>query len=493
MRRASIGPVLLMLLTASLFGLDLIPSARAGTLFVGGAGPGNYTTIQEAIDAASDRDMVFVHNGTYRENLLIGKTITLVGEDRYGTIIDGGGAGDVVRVEADEVFIESFTVRNSGHGKAGISFNSDWGQASRNLIVNNYLGVVVSFYASAGIADNEFRDITSDAVLGDGATSVGVGGNAFIDEGVVIGGLGTSMVVGNLFLGGGVYLGGIDGMAPYWCVVCGNQLVNGASIGLSYTSDCAVSANTIVSGGISLWRAGGTTLHHNNFVDSEASDFNNDGYLNRTNWWDDGSEGNYWSDYTGVDADGDGIGDTPYVIDEDSQDNYPLMSFRVGSPSPPRDLKGWAGIQRATLAWREPLLDGGSPVTNYSIYRRTKNQSFSLLAEIGNATAYTDLSVTPGETYYYAVSAKNSVREGSKSDSVMVQVSTDVLTLEDRARNPWVGRISVNSTPPMPPIPGKEDRVPSSDDDISNEVPVSPPPRELSSGFRQQRELRRMF
>jgi len=34
--------------------------------------------------------------------------------------------------------------------------------------------------------------------------------------------------------------------------------------------------------------------------------------------------GNYWSDYTGSDADGDGIGDTPYIIDGD-KDNYPLM------------------------------------------------------------------------------------------------------------------------------------------------------------------------
>jgi hypothetical protein len=46
------------------------------------------------------------------------------------------------------------------------------------------------------------------------------------------------------------------------------------------------------------------------------------------NLWDDGypSGGNYWSDYTGIDANGDGIGDSTYFIDSNNTDNYPLMN-----------------------------------------------------------------------------------------------------------------------------------------------------------------------
>jgi len=43
------------------------------------------------------------------------------------------------------------------------------------------------------------------------------------------------------------------------------------------------------------------------------------------NIWDSGTVGNFWSDYNGTDTNGDGIGDTPYVIDENNQDNYPLV------------------------------------------------------------------------------------------------------------------------------------------------------------------------
>lgn len=43
------------------------------------------------------------------------------------------------------------------------------------------------------------------------------------------------------------------------------------------------------------------------------------------NFWDNGTTGNYWSNYNGTDTNGDGIGNTPYVIDQNNQDNYPLM------------------------------------------------------------------------------------------------------------------------------------------------------------------------
>ncbi|MHA2434066.1 MAG: right-handed parallel beta-helix repeat-containing protein, partial [Candidatus Thorarchaeota archaeon] len=116
MKRSGLIVAMFVLVSLLFVGLRYFPEASATTLYVGGAGPGNYTAIQEAIDNAGPGDVIYVFSGTYNESIIIGTPITLVGEGREATTIDGKGLGDVISVAADNVSITEFTIKGeSGH------------------------------------------------------------------------------------------------------------------------------------------------------------------------------------------------------------------------------------------------------------------------------------------------------------------------------------------------------------------------------------------
>ena len=82
--------------------------------------PDDYTTIKEAIDNAASGDTIYVKKGVYHENLGIDKRVSLIGEDRNSTIIDGApseGYRVPVSIKCDGVNISGFTLR---YGYAGI-------------------------------------------------------------------------------------------------------------------------------------------------------------------------------------------------------------------------------------------------------------------------------------------------------------------------------------------------------------------------------------
>ncbi len=109
-------------------GISIIPSTAEDTektfypllkdkwLYVGGSGPNNYSTIQDAIDNASNGDTIFVYDQSlpYYENLIINTSIHLAGNNSQNTIIDASNTGDTIRILHDTVTISNFTIRNCG-------------------------------------------------------------------------------------------------------------------------------------------------------------------------------------------------------------------------------------------------------------------------------------------------------------------------------------------------------------------------------------------
>lgn len=194
-------------------------------LYVGGTGPGNYSTIQDAINASTDGGTVFVYSGTYYENINISRSIFLIGEDKNTTIIDGkNGFGMAVYIYADGVNISGFTLQNSGsiettgyYWESGIfvisSFNTITGNIIRenpngitlwadentitsNTITNNYdffstryFGFGISVYSSSNhtITDNVIMNNRNGISLSSSLNNV-IKNNTFSSEGIIIGG-----------------------------------------------------------------------------------------------------------------------------------------------------------------------------------------------------------------------------------------------------------------------------------------------------------------
>jgi len=114
-------------------------------LYVGGSGPNNYTSIQDALKDAKDGDTIFVYSGVYytkSPGISIFKRIRLLGEDRDTTIIDNNGAP--LSVNADGVRIENFSIRNGGPWNDGVGVKYVEGAFIKNCkISSSYTGVNV--------------------------------------------------------------------------------------------------------------------------------------------------------------------------------------------------------------------------------------------------------------------------------------------------------------------------------------------------------------
>ncbi len=110
-------------------------------LYVGGEYTQNYSSIQHAIDNASNFDTIFVFNGTYYENLVIKKQINLVGENKNTVIIDGGNLSDTIYLNAEKVKISNITIKNSGGFDAGIKIISNNNTIKNCNILNCWDGI----------------------------------------------------------------------------------------------------------------------------------------------------------------------------------------------------------------------------------------------------------------------------------------------------------------------------------------------------------------
>jgi len=167
--------VLLVMFFAVLVLLTSGGSSGEKTWYVDDDGA-DFETIQDAVNASENGDTIYVWEGTYYENVVVNKSVSLIGNGSEVTIIYGGGEGDVVRITADWCNMSGFTMRNgsSESWKAGLLVESDHNRIFDNECTSALYGI--SLWESNGNVlknntcnGNEYRGISlsgsSDNVL----------------------------------------------------------------------------------------------------------------------------------------------------------------------------------------------------------------------------------------------------------------------------------------------------------------------------------------
>lgn len=142
-----------IMLVSLLAGMGQIPSASAATLYVGGGGPGHYTTIQAAVDAANPGDTVYVYSGVYEESVSISKPLTLKGEHAETTEIRAENRRTAVYVSASHVEVSGFTIGGSS-GSGIVLYYDDHCRFADNIFHGDIQGIALSYSSHNTIEGN---------------------------------------------------------------------------------------------------------------------------------------------------------------------------------------------------------------------------------------------------------------------------------------------------------------------------------------------------
>lgn len=407
--------LVLAFLTSSFVIIYLPVQAETKTIVV----PDDYATISLAIQNAGAGDTVFVKRGTYHEETInINKSISLIGEDIDETILSLNPPlvqvvhlinwiwipATAITINANDAKLQGFTINfpDDGYGVgSGISAVGDGISLTDNIVANRsvYLG-------------GSMLNITGNSIPG---TLEVVGSNATIANNTIKDNLkvqGAFNLISANKIYSGYYSSGIYLNGSFNCVVgnsfssmemkdCNSNVIIGNSFvsldleefGKGGCSDNIISKNRVagnrgINDGIWLWECKNNTISANSIRNCEngltlgttgSTAVANSIYLNNfenntnhfvslsgsdhtVNHFDNGVKGNYYDDYQGNDANWDGVGDSPYTIQETHwdeelksdvtivffQDNYPLMSpFDIDGFSV--ELPEWASSSLSTL------------------------------------------------------------------------------------------------------------------------------------------------
>lgn len=206
--------------------------------------------IQDMIDAASDGDTIPVPTGTYYGNVVIDKPLTLIGDDKENTIIEGEGSGHTIEVKANGVTISGFTVTNGGaaYPESGIFLNNTldavisdnivqdnlgfgifvmWGsnnKISNNMVMNCQTGIRVDGHDAPAVIEGNSISFCGDGIFAYEARNVAIKDNTLVSNPITVQGNSRSITITDNLINGGVL--GIQFYSSFDSIIQDNLLTN---------------------------------------------------------------------------------------------------------------------------------------------------------------------------------------------------------------------------------------------------------------------------
>jgi parallel beta-helix repeat protein len=339
----------------------------------------NYTSIQGAIDANEtlNGQTICVEEGTYFECVVLDKSLSLIGANSSTTIVDANKTGTAITVITNNVNVSGFTFENgsfhgillncttnctisgvvSTHSTAGMSvMNSDLNRILNNRFSNGDFGIV--------LFNSTYNEVIGNYITENIFGGIGTGGPKGSSNNLIANntvsftvyppstetGFGLDIVGSANRILHNKMLSNSNGMIldmGYNNDISDNLIWNSTNFGIRLyrgSSNNTIEGNTIQnSGSAGLFiddsvppEPSQNMIYHNNFINPQTQATS--GSITSHNVWDNGIEGNYWSNYKGKDDNRDGTGDTAYKVYEYGHDNYPLMgafsAFNNSSGSP---------------------------------------------------------------------------------------------------------------------------------------------------------------
>ncbi len=117
-------------------------------------------------------------------------------------------------------------------------------------------------------------------------------------------------------------------------------------------------------------------------------------------------------------------------------------------PSQPRMVTSTIVSDQVQLSWSPPASSGSSTISGYCVYRSLVSGPGTIIAHLGNVLAFNDSSVTPGQTYYYAVSAENNEGVGDQSSEIQVNYAIVPGTPAHLVASGSTGTVALSWSPP---------------------------------------------